>query len=265
LAKIVNEPDKNAREIVEIVVSASPELRERMLEALRAFKLAETEEFRRKPKHETHEKTLPSLEELKTSFMNGLSGEQNAVPTVENKSWTGPTPEQERKIRDLELEQLAKLTKKHHSIEKAYKLVGFIKAESNQEEILKSFLLEQYKGHCQICNVRLDISSGKTPYFEVYHLIEKRQLASSWSIQGFNALCLCPNCFALMKHGEKNLKPIPEIALKTITSDIAPEEVSERHGDYYILPICLIGEQKELFISPVHMTKIAAFLQLVNQ
>ena len=43
--------------------------------------------------------------------MNGLSGEQNAVSTVENKSWTGPTPDQERKIRELELEQLAKLTK----------------------------------------------------------------------------------------------------------------------------------------------------------
>lgn len=222
-------------------------------------------EFRRKSRHETDEKTLPSLEELKTSFMNGMSGEQNAVQTVENKSWTGPTPEQERKIRELELEQLTKLTKKHHSIEKAYKLVGFIKAEGNQEEILKSFLLEQYKGHCQICNVRLDIGSGKAPYFEVYHLIEKRQLANAWSIQGFNALCLCPNCFALMTHGEKNLNSIPEIALKTITNDIAPEKVSERHGDYYIVPICLIGEQKELFISPVHMTKIAAFLQLVNQ
>jgi hypothetical protein len=63
-----------------------------------------------------------------------------------------------------------------------------------------------------------------------------------------------------MKQGEKNLNAIPEIALKTITSDVATEEVSERHGDYYIVRICLIVEQKELFISPVHMTKIAAFL-----
>jgi hypothetical protein len=92
-------------------------------------------------KHETDEKTLPSLEELKTSFMNGMIGEQNVVPTIENKSWTGPTHDQERKIRELELEQLAKLTKKPHSIEKAYKLAGFIKAQGNQEEILKSFLL----------------------------------------------------------------------------------------------------------------------------
>jgi len=176
-----------------------------------------------------------------------MIGEQNAVPTVENKSWTGPTPEQERKIRELELEQLAKLTKKPHSIEKAYKLAGFIKAEGKQEEILKSFLLEQNKGHCQICNVQQDISSGKAPYFEVYHLIEKRLLASAWSIQGFNTLCLCPNCFALMTHGEKNLNSMLEIALKTITSDIAPKEVSERHGDYYVVPICLIGEQKEAF------------------
>jgi hypothetical protein len=260
--------DESAREIVEIVVSASPELRDRMLEALRTMRISE-----KTTQTEEETKTMPtttifvspSIGELDDEFQRALRNEGSSSATTEDRTWRGPTPEQEEKIRELELEELRKVLKKPPPIEREYKQIGFIKAGANEEEELRKFLLEQYRGHCQICNTKLDLGPNKDPYFEVYHLIEKRRPVGPWSFQGFNVLCLCPNCHALMKFGGRDLKGITERAEKTLTGEVAPEEVSERHGDFYIVPVIIAGREKELFLAPFHMAKISAFLKLVRK
>ena len=261
-------PDENAREIVQIVVSASPELRERMLEALRTMRVSEKVV---QAKEETQTISTittvvsPSSVELNDEFQSALADGQSPPTLTEDKTWRGPTPEQEEKMRELELEELRRISKKPQAIEKEYRHIGFIKAGANEEEELRKFLLEQYRGHCQICNTKLDLGPNKDPYFEVYHLIEKRRPVGPWSLQGFNVLCLCPNCHALMKYGGRDLRAIAEKAEKAMNGEVAPEEVSERHGDFYIVPIILAGKERELFLATLHMAKISAFLKLIRQ
>jgi hypothetical protein len=124
----------------------------------------------------------------------------------------------------------------------------------------KEFLLDQYQGHCQICNTRLDIGGNRKPYFEVFRLEEIRG-KNVWANMEFNVLCLCPNCHALLKHGNKDLHNVLEVANMVLNNDVAPEPIAERGGDFYIVKITVIGKERELFYSPTHMNKLAAFIE----
>lgn len=261
-------PDESAREIVEIVVSASPELRERMLEALRTMRISEKSAHGEEETQTTPTITTiisPSSAELNDEFQRALADERPTTTLTEDKAWRGPTPEQVERMRELELEQLKRMPKRPQTVEKEYKQIGFVKAGEDEEEELRKFLLEQYRGHCQICNIKLDLGLNKDPYFEAYHLIEKRRPVGAWSFHGFNVLCLCPNCHALMKYGGRDLRAITEMAEKAMNGEAAPEEVSERRGDFYIIPITIAEKEKEIFFAPFHMAKISAFLKLVRE
>ncbi len=43
---------------------------------------------------------------------------------------------------------------------------------------------------------------------------------------------------------------------------IFPEPVRERNGDYYIVKIIMVGQQRNLFFTQIHMNKITSFLNL---
>jgi hypothetical protein len=257
--------DENTRKIMEIIVSVPAELRERMLEALRTMRMSEGTQGGEEAQTASITTTIvsPSSAELSSEFHSALTHERPASTLPEDETWRGPTPEQEEKMRELELGELRKISKKPQPVEE-YKQIGFIKAGPNEEKELKEFLLEHYGGHCQICNTRLDLGPDKDPYFETYHIIEKRRSVGSWSFQGFNVLCLCPNCFALMKYGGRELGAITDLAEKTANGEAAAEEVSERKGDFYIVPVIIAGKEKELFFAPFHMAKISAFLKLIK-
>jgi hypothetical protein len=167
-------------------------------------------------------------------------------------------------MRQLESEALAKLSKKPQIIEKEHREVSHIKAEGDKESELRQFLLEQYKGHCQICNTRLDLGPTKDPYFEIYRIIEKRHKVGAWSDLEFNALCLCPNCHALMKYGGRNLKELFDRAMYVAKGEAAPEEIEERGGDFYVVPVTVAGKERELYIAPIHMAKLSAFVKMVE-
>jgi len=258
-------PDE-AKEILEIYMTASPEIQQRILESARQIKMSETD-FEGIGGTEDTGITIsvsPSPSELQAEFKTSLTQDRPPPISTENKTWTGPTPEEEEKMRESFGETMAKLLKKPQSIEKGHKEVSYIKTEGEGESILRTFLLEQYKGHCQVCNVKLDLGPNKDPYFEVYRLIEKRRLYGAWSDREFNVLCLCPNCHALVKHGGRDLRELFDRAKRIAEGEEAPEEVSERRGDFYIIPITIAGKQKELFYTPIHMAKISAFIKMTE-
>ena len=172
-------------------------------------------------------------------------------------SWSGQTPENEEQIRKEygnkfpERSKRMKLTGKT-KITTDYTIIGGIDS--------KEFLFEQYHGHCQICNTRLDVGENKKPYFEVFRLDEIRG-KNAWANMEFNVLCLCPNCHALLENGSKDLRNVLEVANMVLNNDVAPEPIDERRGDFYIVKIKMIGEERELFYSPTHMNKLAAFIE----
>jgi len=184
------------------------------------------------------------------------SPSQGGRDSAPSRDWDGLTPEEEEK------------TRKEYGNEIADRLNNMQlklkpKISSDPEFIdrinPKAFLLEQYNGHCQICNIQLDLPN-KNPLFNTVHLV-KIEGKHVWANMEFNVLCLCPNCQALMDHGGRDLKNILETAKKVSRGEVAPEEVDERRGDYHIINVKVAGKEREIFYTPKHMQQLAAFIE----
>lgn len=267
LQELLETTPTQAKEIIEIFMSSSPEIQQQILENARAIKLSDNSLTggEKLPDEESiTQEFSPSLSELEAEFRQALIRERVQSAPVEDKKWTGPTPDEEKKLQDSSLEILSELEKRNPRIAIERKVVTHRKVEETEEEVLRAFLLEEYKGHCQVCNTLLNLGADKGPYFEVYRVIEKHNPAGGWSNQEFNVLCLCPNCHALVKFGGRNLDGISRKAEKVAKGEEAPEEVSERRGDFYIIPVEIAGEKREIFYTPFHMAKISAFFRLTR-
>jgi hypothetical protein len=255
-------PDK-AKEILEIFMSSSTEVQQRILENARAIRSSENVvQGTELPDNGIAViEVSPSSSELEDEYRRALSKERPSSVSIEDKTWAGPTPEEEKKMHESSVDIIEELSKRHHRIKIGIKEVTHKETEVKGEDTLRAFLLEQYKGHCQICNVKLDLGFGKDPYFEIYRLIEKRRLYGAWSDQEFNVLCLCPNCHALMKYGGRDLNKVFDKAERVAEGEEAPEEVSERRGDFYVIPITIADKRDEIFFTPFHMAKVSAFIK----
>jgi hypothetical protein len=269
IQELIEKTPDEAKEILEIYMTAPPEIQQRILDSARAIKQSES----KMPEMEVSEmeasdtttlSVSPSPSELEAEFKKSLTQDRPPVIATENKTWTGPTPEEEERMREIEQETITKMLREPHQIEKGRKKVSYIKTEGERELILRMFLLEQYKGHCQVCNEKLDLGPNKDPYFEIYRLIEKRRLYGEWSNQEFNVLCLCPNCHAVMKYGGRDLTELFNKAKRVTEDKEAAEEVDERRGDFYITQITMAGRRRELFYTPIHMAKVSAFIKITE-
>jgi len=247
-------PQKRKRyELVDKLCQVMPEEKaEKLLESL-----IEKQQREQKDKGQ---KLTPN--EITAQFRGALVTQTSSIErdSCEQQQWTGLTPEEEDQVRNDYAGQLDSRIKEVQ-IESKPKVTIDSKIADPVDP--KEFLLEQYNGHCQICNTRLDLGGDKRPYFEVFRIKEFRG-ESKWANMEFNVLCLCPNCHALMKHGGYDLSNIWTVAEKISNGDIAPEPVEERGGDFYIVKIKVAGKDRELFYSPVHMNKIAAVIQKIK-
>lgn len=84
----------------------------------------------------------------------------------------------------------------------------YVYSESNLGE--KTFLASQYYGKCQICGKQIFRSNGK-PYFEACNILPTNAIPDRYKhsiSEGWNSLCLCPNCAAEFKYGKKNLSEL---------------------------------------------------------
>lgn len=63
---------------------------------------------------------------------------------------------------------------------------------------VRSFLLEEYHGQCQICGSTFLKRNGK-PYFEGLYLVSR--VNAQWVDRPGNVLCLCATCCAKFQHG----------------------------------------------------------------
>lgn len=256
----VKEILNQARPLLEMYISVPPEQQKRILESVRSIVMSEKET----PEEEKTISVSPTGSELWYEFHSALEQDRSEIETPEDKRWTGPTPEEEEALRKHEMDALSKISGRQQTIKTEYEMKKRVKYEDRGEPVLRAFFLEQYKGHCQVCNVKLDLGPHKDPWFEIYRLIEKRKLYGEWSEQGFNTLCLCPNCHALMKHGGRELNGIVKKAKQVAMGEAAPEEVRERNGDFYIVNVNIAGKEKELFYTPTHMAKVSAFVKFIE-
>jgi len=183
---------------------------------------------------------------------------------------SGPTPDDEIEIQRVYGEEIANILKK-------MKLKTEVETRTESKPIgsldMGQFLLAEYDGHCQICNIRLYSGHKKNKRrgleFVTTRMIETRN-KNPYTEMEWNVLCVCPNHFALFKYGAKELKGIWELANEVLNDEISAEWVEERGGSYYIANIKMMGksgelENTELFYTPSHLRKIVALIEQAKE
>lgn len=208
-----------------------------------------------------------SREDISSTFKNSLSLETkyDTEPLNDpNSSWKGKTHEEEDAIEEkYEKDFSQNLDDKNIKIKYIKVKKSEIDSNSKTHTNGKDFLNEQYEGHCQICNTRLDLGNGKSSFISTH--ISNRKHEHTWSDEVWNLLCLCPNCHALYKHGRNNdLNNIQEIALLASKNEIVPEPIEERNGDFYIANIKLVGQEKQIYYTPEHLRKTSVIVKIAN-
>lgn len=182
----------------------------------------------------------------------------------------GLTPDEEEEIQKVHGEEIPKILEK---IKLKTEVKSSVESKSIGSIDMGQFLIAEYDGHCQICNVRLFSGNKKNRRggleFITTHLIETRNKRPYTNME-WNVLCLCPNHFALIKYGIKDLKGIWDLVKKVQNNDISAEWVEERMGSFYIASIKMMGENGELvdielFYTPTHLRKIVALVEQVKE
>lgn len=117
-------------------------------------------------------------------------------------------------------------------------------SESNQEE--KAFLKAQYFGKCQICGKQILQANGKV-YFEACNILPTDVVPARYKqsiSEGWNSLCLCPNCAAEFKFGKKNLSGL--------ISMIQNYHVEEQDENLIVCDIEMQGEKRSIKYTGKH-------------
>lgn len=251
---------EKATPLLEMFLIATPEQQEQILESTRKALTPPDDHEEIGKIVEPENQVEPSISEISDKFMRSLE-EEAGGKLPENEGWKAVTLEQEESMRQHEEEIIRSMPKVFK--EAPRELTRRIKPQKGDDE-LKAFLRTLYDGHCQICKKKLELGGRKPSWFNVYHLIEKRDQIGDWSSKEFNALCVCPNCQVQMKKGGRQLRSIVEKAEKVLSHEDAPEPVLDLHGLFYVVNVYIAGEAKELFYHPYHMAKVAAFISYIR-
>lgn len=117
-------------------------------------------------------------------------------------------------------------------------------SESNHEE--KAFLQAQYFGKCQICGKQIIRYDGK-PYFEACNILPTDSIPTAYKqsiSEGWNSLCLCPNCAAEFRYGKKNLSELVRM--------IQTYNVEEEDENLIVCDIEMQGEKRSIKYTGKH-------------
>ena len=117
-------------------------------------------------------------------------------------------------------------------------------SESNHEE--KAFLRAQYFGKCQICGKQIIRYDGK-PYFEACNILPTDSIPTTYKqsiSEGWNSLCLCPNCAAEFRYGKKNLSELVRM--------IQTYNVEEEDENLIVCDIEMQGEKRTIKYTGKH-------------
>lgn len=117
-------------------------------------------------------------------------------------------------------------------------------SESNHEE--KAFLRAQYFGKCQICGKQIIRYDGK-PYFEACNILPTDSIPTAYKqsiSEGWNSLCLCPNCAAEFRYGKKNLSELVRM--------IQTYNVEEEDENLIVCDIEMQGEKRSIKYTGKH-------------
>jgi len=119
---------------------------------------------------------------------------------------------------------------------------------------VRSFLLNQYNGHCQICGKTFPKRNG-VHYFEGLYLVSR--IHSQWIDRPGNVICLCPTCCAKFQHGKVKTE---EVVGQIMDYKMIKEGGSGQCG--IIVELC--GEEVEIIYTESHMMDLQEIIKTAN-
>ncbi|RDV35224.1 sacsin N-terminal ATP-binding-like domain-containing protein [Lysinibacillus capsici] len=210
--------------------------------------------------------TEENIQSVANLLMNALQREKNGEVAATYEPWkTATDPEQHLAsiaiLKERTTEQLKVGSVKKEVRERAKKIKSNIQYVDTTAPDPKKYLIQEYEGRCQVCATRLMIGPSQY-YIEVYRLVEYKE-GHAWHNQPFNILGLCPNCHALMKHGQQlNLTAILDEAKAFLLQETAPQEIELYNGDFYDIPCEINGEASSIVISQQHLNYFAMLIEV---
>ena len=113
---------------------------------------------------------------------------------------------------------------------------------------LREFFVQEYGGHCQVCNKVFYKVDGK-PYFETIYVVPPSSLRCT--NQDGILLCLCPTCAAKFLWGS--------VVGEGLVEDILATEVEAGILNTFEIELC--GEEVELSYTSNHLVDLKAYLE----
>jgi hypothetical protein len=181
------------------------------------------------------------------------SDELTETDEVAPDSQAATVQDTERRRRKVQEDILVSLL---NEIEKdqRYRRIPSIVWEKKDNRV-RSFLLEQYHGQCQICSSTFKKRNG-SPYFEGLSLVSR--INAPWVDRSGDVLCLCPTCCAKFQHGQ--------VLIEDVVNQILQCKMNKEGGSGHpgiIVELC--GEQVEIHFTERHMIDLQEMINVSMQ
>jgi len=155
------------------------------------------------------------------------------------------------------------------------------KKSKELRDSIKNYLMNTYKGYCQVCGFSFRKVIGEKNSFEMFNWNDKRVVKQKKSfVTTADSLCLCRNCSANIKWGAFNPIFIDKIndingfshksldEIKDVICIKLEDEIVNRFkkdydwDDMYALEITVNDEPKNIYMTNGHLIQFIAYLQL---
>lgn len=209
---------------------------EQWKEQIKKKQLQDTTQRKKGTEEEGQSQDIDFRKELVTAFEK--DGSSNPVEDMPS---PGPVGLPERR-RQRTQEQIREARRDEPEPEQRFSQV-LRKIWEGKDQQVRTFLLQQYQGKCQICTHTFPKRNGE-PYFEGLYLVSSTH--AKWVGRSGNVLCLCANCCAKFQYGA--------VEANNILEQVESFRARNENGDGKpVLRIKLNGESAEIKFTEQHM------------
>jgi hypothetical protein len=167
---------------------------------------------------------------------------QRGEPTGGSATTYGEDPDKRSDLIRQEIDQ-----QRHSGRQQRRISAQFSRAEV-KDSALREFFVQEYGGHCQVCNKVFYKLDGK-PYFETIYVVPPSSLKCT--NQDGILLCLCPTCAAKFLWGS--------VVGEGLVDDILATDVEAGILNTFDIELC--GEEVELSYTSNHLVDLKAYLK----
>lgn len=138
------------------------------------------------------------------------------------------------------------------------KKLQFVLEKPGTEE--KTFVRNEYHGHCQICGNEGILTSKGKRYFEAINIFNTGKLYESLQLNlglGWNTLSLCPNCAAKFKYSQ--------ITISSLIEQAQHIDINAAQSSFFDISINLEGKPTTIRFTPKHLLALQVAIKKIKE